>query len=124
MWTSTWGWTPSPLSTCVHLSLTPSPSVWAVINGWPLSRKIYKFPLAFVQFTFYVFASHILTMMHLRISLIIAYSSFLTEKCHTLNDIYHHKSGDLFCSVSGAIEMISYIYDHCHYRQHKYTAWL
>src|SRR6218665_109157 len=25
MWTSTWGWTPSPPSTCVHLSLTPSP---------------------------------------------------------------------------------------------------
>src|SRR6218665_3334680 len=25
LWTSTWGWTPLPPSTCVHLSLTPYP---------------------------------------------------------------------------------------------------
>src|SRR6218665_1766467 len=37
LWTSTWGWTPFPPSTCVHLSLTPSPLRVDVINGWPLT---------------------------------------------------------------------------------------
>ena len=39
MWTSTWGWTPLPPSTCVHLSLTPSPLRVDVINGWPLKQN-------------------------------------------------------------------------------------
>src|SRR6218665_3650455 len=37
VWQSTWGWTPFPPSTCVHLSLTPSPLRVDVINGWPLT---------------------------------------------------------------------------------------
>src|SRR6218665_609249 len=31
------GWTPLPPSTCIHLSLTPSPLRVDVINGWPLN---------------------------------------------------------------------------------------
>src|SRR6218665_2657517 len=35
VWQSTWDLTPSPPSTCVHLSLTPSPLRVDVINGRP-----------------------------------------------------------------------------------------
>src|SRR6218665_460161 len=40
VWTSTWGWTPLPPSTCVHMSLTPSRLCVDVINGWPLFLNV------------------------------------------------------------------------------------
>src|SRR6218665_2916963 len=33
---------PPPLSTCIHLSLTPSPLCVDVINGWPLASSIFN----------------------------------------------------------------------------------